>query len=232
MQFVLERLVAQIQAASVDPMPSENFYMQDLFTMELYQEILANLPADDQLDFIEHPDAIMPDGRKTRKLLDLTEQSIQRLKPPSQDFWRRLRDVFTSRELQLAVLNKFKSRIDDRFGPIWPELVTVPIFYRDFPGYRISEHTDAPYKVATMQLYFPKDDSQLHLGTSFHLRSNGQFRDLKTNVFKPNSGYAFVRTDQSWHSVKTLGPNESVRNTLALTIYEKGKEYQSTKTYT
>ncbi|HEU5280573.1 MAG TPA: hypothetical protein VFU82_01135 [Gammaproteobacteria bacterium] len=232
MQSVLNHILAQIQAATIDPLPSENFYIDNLFSDEVYAEILAKLPTDEQLDFIEHPDAVTPDGRKTRKLIDLTEASIARFNPESQAFWRSMREMLSSEALQKAILTKFKTRIDERFGKEWPELVTVPIFYRDFPGYRISEHTDAPYKVATMQFYFPADYSQLHLGTSFHLRENGKFKDFKTNVFKPKSAYAFVRTDQSWHSVKMLGENESARNTLALTIYEKGKEYQSSKIYT
>lgn len=231
MQSVLNQILAQIQSAPVDPLPSENFYMENCFSDEVYAEILERLPTDEQLDFIEHPDAVAPDGRKTRKLIDLTEASIARFNQENRDFWRSMREMLSSETLQQAILMKFKNRIDERFGKDWPELVTVPIFYRDFPGYRISEHTDAPYKVATMQLYFPSDYSQLHLGTSFHLRENGKFKDFKTNVFKPKSAYAFVRTDQSWHSVKTLAAHESPRNTLALTIYEKGKEYQSGKVY-
>ena len=82
-----------------------------------------------------------------------------------------------------------------------------------------------------MQLYLPKDETQIHLGTSFHLRQNNQFQHLKTNPFKPNSAYAFVRTDESWHSVKQLAAHESIRDSLALTIYEKGFEFKSKKGY-
>ena len=130
-------------------------------------------------------------------------------------------------KLQKAILEKFRDRINQRFGEQWPELVTVPILYRDFPGYRIGVHTDAPYKVATMQLYLPQDNSQQHLGTSFHIKQGNKFELLKTNIFKPNSAYAFVRTEESWHSVKQLALQESIRNSLALTIYEKGTEYKS-----
>lgn len=227
MSSILDQILSKLQAAPIDPLPSENCYMENLFTDDVYAELIAKLPTDEQLDFIEHPDAILPDGRKTRKLLDLTEASIARLNTEHQAFWRAMREVFSSDALALAIMTKFKDRIDAKYGSEWPEFVAVPLFYRDFPGYFISEHPDAPYKIATMQFYLPQDYTQLHLGTSFHLRENGVFKDLKTNIFKPKSAYAFVRTDHSWHSVKRLGPHESPRNTIAVTIYEKGKEYHS-----
>ena len=231
MHSILERLIDRINAAYIDPLPSENIYMEDVFTPETYAEILGRLPADNQYDFIEHPDAVLPDGTKTRKLLDLTDETIAHLNPQDQQFWMQMKMVLVSKMLQKALLLKFRDRINARFGEIWPELVTVPIFYRDYPGYRISEHTDAPYKVATLQLYFPQDESQIHLGTSFHLRKGDRFQLLKTNPFKPNSAYAFVRTDQSWHSVRQIPAHESKRDSLALTIYEKGYEYTSNKGY-
>ncbi len=80
------------------------------------------------------------------------------------------------------------------------------------------------FKIATLQFYFPEDESQVHLGTSFHLKQGNTFPLLKTNQFKPNSGYAFVRTDTSWHSVQQMQPNEKKRNTLALTVYIKGQD--------
>jgi hypothetical protein len=71
--------------------------------------------------------------------------------------------------------------------------------------------------------------SQMHLGTSFHLKKPVGFQHLKTNLFQPNSAYAFVRTDESWHSVRQLAAHEQIRDTLALTLYVKGQEYSSKK---
>lgn len=232
MQSVLDRLIEKISAALIDPNPSDNFYLENIFDPTIYNEILLRLPQDEDYDFIEHPDAVLPDGRKTRRLLDLTDETVSRLKnPANKDFWQQMKAVLTSDALQQVLMQKFKAKMNERFGNQWPEMVTVPIFYRDYPGYRISVHTDAPYKLATMQFYFPKDESQIHLGTSFHVRDGDQFRLLKTNPFKPNSGYAFARTENSWHSVKEIPPHTKQRDTLALTIYQKGFEYKSDKNY-
>lgn len=229
MQTILDRLVAKIRSSTIDPRPSDNIYMEDIFEPSVYAEILARLPSEEIYQFIEHPDAILPDGTKTRKLLDLTEESIKQLNVNDQAFWRRMKEALTSEALQRAIVQKFHTKLTERFGKEWPELVTVPIFYRDYPGYRINEHTDAPFKIATMQFYFPRDNSQIHLGTSFHEKHGDQFTLLKTNPFKPNSAYAFARTDASWHSVKQIGPHETKRDSLALTIYIKGHEYKSEK---
>ena len=231
MDKILERLLNKINNAGIDSRPSDNFYVEDIFPSSIYSEIIARLPQDHQYDFIEHPDAILNDGTVTRKLLDLTNETINRFNSIDQEFWSQLKNILISDELQKIILQKFKDQITKRFGDQWPEMVTVPILYRDFPGYKIGIHTDAPYKIATMQFYFPRDRSQIHLGTSFHEQVNNEFHLLKTNPFKPNSAYAFVRTDNSWHSVKQMAKHESKRDSLALTIYQKNQEYKSEKKY-
>jgi hypothetical protein len=227
MQHVLDRLLTKIQEAGIDTLPSDNIYMEDVFDPKIYAEILKRLPEDEAYQFIEHPDAILPDGRKTRKLLDLTTDKIDSFAVADQEFWQQMQAIMTADTLLNALVKKFEARIRLRFGKNIPEMFLVPIFYRDYPGYYITEHTDAPYKIATMQFYFARDNSQLHLGTSFHLKKPKGFQLLKTNLFQPNSAYAFARTDESWHSVKQLAPHEKIRDTLALTVYVKGQEYQS-----
>lgn len=227
MQTILDRLVQKIADANIEEKPDQNIYLENVFNPTVYAEILARLPDDQNYAFIEHPDAVLPDGTKTRKLFSLSHQTIPFLKEENQSFWQTFNQVLVSSELQRALVNKFKQRIDERFKDPLPKMANVPIFYRDFPGYRIGIHTDAPWKVITMQFYFPRDESQIHLGTSFHTRENGQFNLLKTNPFKPNSAYAFVRTEQSWHSVQQMAAHEMPRDSLALTIFlEDHEEYQ------
>lgn len=223
---IIDKLVDNIAAARVDEQPSPNIYIEDVFDPPTYTEILSRLPKREAYAPLDHPDARLPDGTATRLLLDLSEQSIARIQPEDQDFWVEMKDVFTSDALLNAVTKKFQRSITEQLGTDWPEMVTVPIFYKDFPGYFIRVHEDSPIKVATLQFYLPSDESQVHLGTSFHEKTANGFELLKTNSFRPNSGYAFVRTSNSWHSVKQMGANEKERNTLALTIYIKGKEYK------
>lgn len=225
---VVDRLTAAIRMAPVDSAPTDNIFMDDVFAPWIYAEMLARLPGDDALDFIEHPDAVAPDGRKTRKLLDLTEESLARLTDDNdREFWRLMMQAFTAPALVAAIVDKFRPTLEARFGGEIPDMVLAPLIYRDYPGYRIGIHPDAAIKLATLQFYLPQDESQVHLGTTFHQRTEHGFEELKTNPFRPNSAYAFVRTDESWHSVKELGAGERIRNTIALTVYQRGYEYRS-----
>lgn len=227
-EAVTARLVARIAAAEVDTVPCENIYMEGMFAAEIYQQLQQRMPADDVLDPIDHPDAIALDGRITRLLLDLTETSIARFPAADRPFWQALTQALTSPALAAAIVDKFRMTLTERFGAEIPEIVAVPLIYRDLPGYRIGIHPDAASKIATFQLYLPADESQLHLGTSFHRDADwGGLEHYKTNRFAPNSAYAFVRTDTSWHSVEELADEEQPRNTLALTFYIKGQEYSS-----
>lgn len=225
--LIIKQIVNCINSANCDTEPCENIYMENIFPPEIYKEIIRNLPEDNVLDPIEHPDAINEKGECTRSLIDVTPKSIERMNINTQNFWMEMMQVFTSPELASSIVSKFNKTLIQRFGDKMPELVAVPIIYRDKAGYRIGIHPDAASKIATLQFYLPEDDSQRHLGTSFHKRINNDFIKLKKNVFQPNSAYAFVRTDESWHSVDELSQNEKTRNTIALTFYIKGMEYSS-----
>lgn len=227
MQAILDQLINKIIAAPLFSEPDLNIYMEEVFDPAVYAEILTRLPSTDKYAFINHPDATRPDGSITRKLLTLSPHSIQTLESKDQAFWTKMNQVLISQELQQALTFKFQDRIRQIYGNHFPTLGNVPILYRDYPGYKIGVHTDAPFKVITLQFYFPKDHSQLHLGTSFHQKTGNSFSLLKTNIFKPNSAYAFVRSEQSWHSVQELAAHEKIRDTLALTIYlREHEEYQ------
>lgn len=224
---IIDGIVASIASAKLDDTPCGNIYMRDLLPSSVYQELIGRLPDDSALDPIEHPDAIDESGCVTRLLLDLTHETLWRLPAEDQAFWEAMIEVFTSPRIAAAITAKFGETLAERFDGAVPELVAVPIFYRDKPGYRIGIHPDAATKVATLQFYLPEDEAQAHIGTVFHRRSGDDFERLKQNRFLPNSAYAFVRTEESWHSVDRLAADERDRNTIALTFYIKGQEYRS-----
>ena len=83
-----------------------------------------------------------------------------------------------------------------------------------------------------MQLYLPKDRSQLGLGTALYKRRltslrglvswHGRFQKVKQFAFAPNSGYAFVVSNslrrKSWHGRELVAPGSGVRNSI-LNLY-------------
>lgn len=218
MSAILDRLISKIEAAPLDPVPSGNIYMEEVFEPQVYQEILSNLPDVTSYNFLR--------GTENRLVLALYDETIERLDGHERVFWEAMYKILSGKPLMEALVNKFSDEVHARFGDDRPEMVMIPTFYRDFPGYFIKIHPDSHTKVATMQFYLPRDNSQIHLGTSFHKQAGDDFVETKTNPFKPNSAYAFVRTDHSWHSVKKMAQTEANRDTLALTIYIKGQEYK------
>jgi hypothetical protein len=225
----IERVIDKIRSASVDPHPVDNIYLEDVFDSFFYQEILENLPPDEAYDYIPHPDARLPDGTSTRRILTIGADTLARFDSATHGFWENFLQELTSSEIITCITQKFSTTINACFGPEWPPLVAVPVLYRDYPGYRIGIHPDAEFKVATLQFYLPSDNTQLHLGTSFHIKRGDEFVHWKTNRFFPNSAYAFPRTAASWHSVSQIAEAERPRNTLALTIYLQGSPYFKTK---
>jgi FkbM family methyltransferase len=226
---LIDKIVNSILLATTEVEPCENIYIKDILPIGIYTEMLSNLPDIESMNPIDHPDAIKNDGECTRFLLDLTTNSISKLSEEKKAFWNKMREIFIAEDIQKAILTKFGKTIKERFGNEIPEIVTVPIYYRDLPGYKIGIHPDAESKIATLQFYLPESEDQRHLGTTFHRKIKNNFEKIKTNEFIPNSAYAFVRTNESWHSVEQIGEHEKHRNSIALTFYIKGKEYKSEK---
>lgn len=215
MQAILDRLIAKIRSASIEPRPSDHFFMEEVFEPPVYTEILSRLPSEE-----------MYVGTDTRKQLNLTDKIIKQLNVNDQAFWKRMKSTLTSDALQQTILEKFHTKLTEQYGTDWPELVMIPTLYRDYPGHHINEHNDESFKIASMQFYFPRDNSQVHLGTSLHEKKGNELLLLKTNPFKPNSAYAYARTNSNWHSTKQIGPHETKRDSLTLTIYMKGHELE------
>jgi hypothetical protein len=96
----------------------------------------------------------------------------------------------------------------------------IPILTRDNPGYRIYPHTDTRWKGITAQFYLPPDASISHIGTIFHERKpDGTLQKYAQMPFVPDSGYAFVVGDDTWHSADPVGPEVTTRDSILLTYF-------------
>jgi len=215
-------IVERIESAPLDTVPCENFYIEQILPPPFFEAMVAQLPPDECYHPIEYMAARRKDGGCTRILMDLSERKLAGLAEGIRPLWRDVAAILTAPELIEAILRKFRATIPEGIA-----VTPVPILYRDFGGYAIGTHTDIADKVATFQIYLPADESQAHLGTTFLAQEGKAFREVKTNRFAPNSAYGFARTSSSWHSVKRLKPTEKPRNSLALTIYKRGREYRS-----
>jgi hypothetical protein len=96
----------------------------------------------------------------------------------------------------------------------------IPILTRDITDYRIFPHTDTHWKGITVQLYLPRDESHVGIGTIFHTRMpDGSLPKKMQMRFAPNTGYAFVVDDDTWHSADPVGPEVETRDSILLTYF-------------
>jgi hypothetical protein len=219
-------LAARIEIAQLRTEPFGYIYHQNAFADSFYCEIIGNLPANRFYRELRHPDALQPDGKSARLSFDLHPENIRRLPRVQRLFWSEFARQLSSAAVQGAFMAKFKKILEEHCQK---ELARIrlrpwPMLLRDIAGYKISIHPDTPRKAITTQYYLPEDDSQVHLGTVFHERlAQGGFAEATTLPFRPNTGYAFAVTRESWHSVKVMNAGDRPRNTLMVTyIHDRG----------
>ncbi len=71
-----------------------------------------------------------------------------------------------------------------------------------------------------MQLYLPRDESAINIGTIFHDRlPDGSLTKFSQMRFAPNTGYAFAVGEDTWHSADPVGPEVETRDSILLTYY-------------
>ena len=226
-QTITGQLVKAVKEAPLETRPCESIHLSEIFDSGLYLEIVRRLPPAIYMDDFSCPDEGSKDEPVKRKLIDLTEASIARFVEQDRDFWREIMRAFCSPELYDALIEKFKVTISNRFGDDMPDIVIVPIIYRDFSGYRSAIHPGPSSEVVTLQINLPSDTAQSHLGTSFHAPADMGFQVIRKHLFLPNSGFAFARSDESLSSVDQMGENEFARSSIAVKIYLAGQEYRS-----
>src|SRR5205823_9878982 len=86
--------------------------------------------------------------------------------------WDIVGRALCSSEVQAAFVRRLAPELRRRFGESFADvaLYPVPILTRDVPGYKILPHTDTQWKGITVQLYLPRDDAHVNIGTIFHGR--------------------------------------------------------------
>jgi hypothetical protein len=115
------------------------------------------------------------------------------------------------------VLDKFRAFIDARFKGRQPEFGDEALLVNDRTDYSLGPHTDTTSKVVSVLFYLPGDDRLEKHGTSLYVpRKPGftcqggphylfdGFERVATMPFLPNTMFAFVKTDNSFHGVEPI----------------------------
>jgi len=201
--------------APIRPFPYPHIYVENIFPQEVYARLQENIP---------HPDAMIPieqarsvRGYKERFVLDISSP-METVTDQQRAFWREMRDVLLGGGIRNVFLNKFKAQIQERLSQmVGAALYDESLLVEDITRYALGPHTDAPPKVITVLFYLPPDNSQIHLGTSLYMPKDparrcpggphykfDEFDRVATMPFAPNSMFAFVKNDLSFHGVEPV----------------------------
>lgn len=212
---------AAIRDARLVETPFVHLEFDRVFPVEIYQAMVAQMP--DASDYRPMSGRVKTQGENpTRVKLDLFPEYVRRLPEPKRQVWSVVGRVLRSRAVKTALVERFATQMSQRFGPGYASvgLYPIPILTRDVVGYSISPHTDTQWKGITVQFYLPPDESALGVGTVFHERlPDGSLVKRSQMRFAPNTGYAFVVGQDTWHSVETVGAGVRSRDSILLTYF-------------
>lgn len=221
--------------AAIQPYPYPHCYLEEALPPEYYAQLQSMLPDPATLLPLEQARGVK--GYDERFVLEFKEEQFARLTPAQDAFWRELhRWLVGGRFLQL-MLTKFAPFIQQRFqGRNDMRFHDEALLVQDITRYQLGPHTDAPRKVLTLLFYLPADLSQQHLGTSMYVPKDREFRcaggphhphalfdRVWTMPFRPNSAFAFLKTNASFHGVEPVMDANTRRWLLLYDIYEKKK---------
>jgi hypothetical protein len=238
---ITNHLVQTVQSTPLAADPFPHVVIRSFFPDDVYENLLRFMPDYSQFDAFAYEKHHQKDGGSNRKRFQFSNQSIERLTPDQQRFWRTIRSALGSPELKRAIFQALASGLSFRYGISTLDVNSLPGFalpelFHETNGYHIAPHPDTRKKVVTMQIALPPDNSLSHLGTEFYRRSLNPlswlreprgFDTVKRMPFERNTAYAFsvlnTITLKSWHGRSTLEGQSVVRNSILNIWYEKAE---------
>jgi hypothetical protein len=211
----------------MDPYP--HLWVENIFPDWYYADMLKYAMPTEYLKSLKELKRVgdgYPDGRK---VMILTRDTVEALPSDCKEFWATFTKWLTQGGFGNYIVHKFDRLILERFGkPI--TITNEGIYVRDYTGYSLGPHTDAPHKVLTMLMYLPKPTDPPGLGTSIYAPKNPnftceggphhQFKDynlVKTMPYKANCMFGFFKNNKSFHGVEPVNTEDIERN---LIIYD------------
>jgi len=212
------QVLYKIGNAPIREYPYPHVYVPEIFPAEFYAEIRRNLPAQSALKTLGELGRVRGTAYPERAVLPLAETSLAALEPAQRDFWNGVRQWLLGRRFADIVVGKFAPYLAQRFGDLRRvRFGFESLLVRDRTRYSLGPHTDTTSKALSFLFYLPPDASKAHLGTSIYLPKDpnftcpggphygfDRFERLYTAPYLPNSLFAFMRTDVSFHGVEPI----------------------------
>ena len=214
-----QSVVAAVESAHVGTGPFYHLQLSNIFPHDTYAAMLAALPSSEDYRPMRGRSKT---ADQTRVKIDLFPEYIRHLPPEKFAVWSQLGATLCSEQVKNAFREMLAPALERRFGKDFRSvgMFPIPVLTRDIPGYLIVPHTDTHWKGITVQLYLPKDESAIDIGTIFHERlPDGSMPKTRQMRFAPNSGYAFAVGDDTWHSADPVHNGVKTRDSILLTYF-------------
>lgn len=204
----------KITNAPLRTFPYPHIFVENIFPNSFYDEIQENIP---------HPNSMLPieqarpvKGYKERFVLD-PAGPMEGLPEGQRQFWSQMDATLRAGPFRRCLISKFEPFLRERFKGETVEVKDETLLVEDITKYALGPHTDAPSKIITVLFYLPRNLSQAHMGTSIYQPKNPafscpggphhtypDFNRVATMPFLPNSMFAFVKGDKSFHGVEPV----------------------------
>jgi len=220
----IDHVVGVIDTVEERREPFHHLRLAHFFPDDVYAAMLDTMPGQDSYGQMSGRarKTRAADGGSARTRIDLFPEGMIRLPEDKKSVWHAVGEVLRSKAVGDAYIRRLAPGLERRFGQGYRNvrMYPIPILTRDVPGYRIGIHTDTGWKGITTQVYLPRDESIVHVGTVFHERKadTGQLVSQKL-PFSPNSGYAFAVGPETYHSVDSVGPEVRTRDSILLNYF-------------
>ncbi len=230
---VEEHVIYRIANAPLREYPYAHIYVENVFPDDFYAALRANWPDPSALVSIADTGRVPKGAYPERFVLPFKKAGIDKLAEDRRAFWTEFAGWFLTERFLSAMIDKFERHVRQRLGD---ELYRYgfaadSLVVRDLTNYSIGPHTDSPHRLLSMLFYCPADDSRKHLGTSIYapldpdFRCQGGphyphrlFRKVMTMEYKPNSLFAFIKNERSFHGVEPIGDENVQRDILLYDI--------------
>ena len=139
------RFFAKLAEAPIETAPFPHFYLENIFTDDLYSQMLGNLPADGDLIPLGDTGLVTSGAYPERAILRLNDADTARLDEIQQIFWQDVATRFLGGRLTEMLSGRFWPHILDRFGGnlLRMRLAEEAMLVRDRTRYALGPHTDA-----------------------------------------------------------------------------------------
>ncbi|MDP1682152.1 MAG: hypothetical protein Q8L39_10325 [Burkholderiales bacterium] len=234
-QYVIYRVLN----APLNEYPYPHLYIENIFPFDFYQLLRENWPVANNFVSLANTGRVSSGDYKERHVIRFTPSEIEKLQNGRQAFWKEMATWFLGKNFMVSLIDKFRPQIESRLGMSIDHFSFQPdsLIVRDHSRYEIGPHTDLPHRLLSLLFYCPQDSSRAHLGTTIYTPIDKSFtcvggphypfemfEKVVTMEYKPNSLFAFLRTNNSFHGVEPIIEDEVERDLILYNIRVAKKE--------